>query len=77
MRAEAEGGPCVFVGDACCVMTREQTRGSDACDAEALVCCHERREREMLGQQYVLLPGDALCCFVFFFGFERILILGE
>ena len=49
MRAEAEGGPCVFVGDACCVMTREQTRGSDACDAVSFVCCHERREREMLG----------------------------
>ncbi len=49
MRAEAEGGPCVFVGDACCVMMKERTGGSDACDAVSLVCCPERREREMLG----------------------------
>ena len=52
MRAEAEGGPCVLVGDARCVMTREQTEGSDACDAVSLVCCHERREPEMLGEQW-------------------------
>jgi hypothetical protein len=49
MRAEAEGGPCVFVGDAHCVTMREWGGGSDACDAESLVCCHERRGREMLG----------------------------
>ena len=43
------------------------------------MCCHERREREMLGQQYeyVLWPGDALWCCFFIREFERILILGE
>jgi hypothetical protein len=50
-RAEDEGGPCVFVGDARCVMMREWGGGSDACDAALLVCCHERRGREMLGLQ--------------------------
>jgi hypothetical protein len=57
MRAEDEGGPCVFVGDARCVMMREWGGGSDACDAGSLVCCHERRGREMLGLQW-LRPGD-------------------
>ncbi len=51
MRAEAEGGPCVFVGDARRVMMRGRAGVSDACDAESLVCCHERRGREVLGIQ--------------------------
>ena len=49
MKAEAEGGPCVFVGDALCVMMRGRAGVSDACDAASLVCCHARRGREMLG----------------------------
>ena len=50
MRAEVEKDEqCVFVEDARCVMMRKQVGGSDACDADALVCCHERRGREMLG----------------------------
>ncbi len=49
---------------------------SDACDAGSLVCCHERRGREMLGLQWIW-PGDGPCCFVFTFRFERLLVLGE
>ena len=71
MRAEAEGGPCGFVRDARCVMTRERTGGSDACDAGSLVCCHERRRREMLGDK-LFRPGDALCCCFFIREFERL-----
>ena len=50
--AEAEGGYCVFVREACCVMMNGRGGGvSDASDAEPLVCCHEGRGREMLGLQ--------------------------
>ncbi len=63
MRAKAKAGPCVFVGDARCVILRERTGVSDACDAESLVCSHERRGREMLGFQFGW-PGDGLCFFV-------------
>jgi hypothetical protein len=51
MRAEDEGVQRVFVGDARCVMMRKRGGRSDACDAASLVCCHERRGREMLGME--------------------------
>ena len=34
---------------------------SDACDAGSLMCCHERRRREMLGLQSIW-SGDGSCC---------------
>ncbi len=33
--------------------------GSDASDAEPLVCCHDGRRRELLGKQS--WPGDVFC----------------
>jgi hypothetical protein len=55
---------------------REWGGRSDACDAESLVCYHERRGREMLGLQS-LWPGDGSFWFVFTCRFERLPVLGE
>ncbi len=65
-----------FVGDARCVMMRERAGVSDTCDAVSLVCCCERRGREMLGEQFSD-TGHVLFCFVFLCIFERSPVLGN
>ena len=42
----------------------ESGGGSDSCDAGSFMCCHERRELEVLGKQ-LQWPG-IICCNVVF-----------
>jgi hypothetical protein len=73
MRAEAEGGAVCFCWRCALCDDEGVDGGSDMCDAESLVCSHERGRREMLGKQFSW-PGDGSFCFVLICGFERLLI---